>query len=491
MKQKELLVHRLREYGTSDRYPFHMPGHKRREIEEFFNPFQLDITEIEGFDNLHYPEGILKESMEWAADLYGADKTYYLINGSSCGLLAAICGTVRKGGRILVSRNCHKAAYHGIFLQQLRPAYVYPQEIDGLGIQGGILPEDVEKILDKYTDIQAVLIVSPTYDGIVSDVEGIGKVTHKVGIPLIVDEAHGAHFRFGREFPVSALELGADIVIQSVHKTLPSLTQTALLHIKRNGSEGGSYVDIDQISRYLHIYQSSSPSYLLLASIENSIFQMDRMNTELFMGMLGKLREDLGNMRRLRLVTEELRGRFGVFDLDCTKIVVSTVGSGVNGSWLERKLRDKYHLEMEMCGADYVTAITTVMDKREGFERLGAALKEIDESLIAGEDFIGTGEETDDIAQESRCIYSRSNDIVMTISEAMDGGWKTVALKESAGAVSGEFVYIYPPGIPVLAPGERIDSETLKVILLYIDRKLPVQGLADQSLKTIRVVDKG
>ena len=169
--------------------------------------------------------------MKWAADVYGADQTYYLINGSTGGILAAVCGSVPRGGRILVSRNCHKSVYHGICLNQLKTSYVYPQEIEGLGIQGGICPEDVEKaIKSKEPDIQAVLMVSPTYDGIVSDVKAIADVAHKAGIPLIVDEAHGAHFAYGDAFPKSALELGADAVIQSVHKTLPSLTQTALLH---------------------------------------------------------------------------------------------------------------------------------------------------------------------------------------------------------------------------------------------------------------------
>lgn len=244
MRQEELLINRLAAYARSDMYPFHMPGHKRRTgpeesfmnscTDSFTNPFAVDITEIEGFDNLHHPEGILKDSMKWAADVYGADQTYYLINGSTGGILAAVCGSVPRGGRILVSRNCHKSVYHGICLNQLKTSYVYPQEIEGLGIQGGITAEDVDRMLNRYMDTQAVLIVCPTYDGIVSDIEAIARIVHRAGLPLIVDEAHGAHFRYDAMFPVSALDLGADVVIQSVHKTLPSLTQTALLHIKCN-----------------------------------------------------------------------------------------------------------------------------------------------------------------------------------------------------------------------------------------------------------------
>lgn len=486
MRQENLLIQRLREYGNSDMYPFHMPGHKRKNIEGFSDPFKVDITEIEGFDNLHHPQGLLKESMEWAALAYGADRTRYLVNGSSSGLLSAICGSLPRGGRILISRNCHKAVYNGIFLHQLRASYVYPQEIPGLGIQGGILRSDVEKALSRYMDTQAVLIVSPTYDGVVSDIKGIAEAVHRAGLPLIVDEAHGAHFRFGEDFPASALDLGADVVIQSVHKTLPCLTQTALIHMKCKRPGGGAYVDMDQIDKYLSIFQSTSPSYLFMASIENGIFQMEKMDINPFMKALGQLRERLGEMRHLQLVTERIKGLFGVFDLDRTKLVVSTGGTGVTGAWLEAQLREKYHLEMEMCGADYVTAITSVMDRVEGFKRLGDALLEIDKEL---ETRTG-GQEALHGSRGGSCIYSRPNDVAMTISEAMEGRHRAVALRECPGFISGEFVYIYPPGIPILAPGEWIGRETLDVILSYIDKKLPVQGLADKELQTINIVDQ-
>lgn len=301
MKKEELLIQRLKKYQKSEMYPFHMPGHKRANGMDvhFPDPFSVDITEIDGFDNLHHPEGILKDSMEWAASLYGSDHTWYLVNGSTCGLLSAISAAVSHGGKILVSRNCHKAVYHGIYLNHLETVYVYPQQVPGLGIQGGILPEDVEKALKSEPDIQAVLIVSPTYDGIVSDVEAIAKIVHKAGLPLIVDEAHGAHFAYGDAFPKSALELGADAVIQSVHKTLPSLTQTALLHVKNNRSDGGCYIDVKKIERYLQIYQSSSPSYVLMASIENSIFLMDQCRKEgrtaAFEAALLKMRKNCEN----------------------------------------------------------------------------------------------------------------------------------------------------------------------------------------------------
>ena len=504
MRQEELLINRLAAYARSDMYPFHMPGHKRRTgpedsfmnscVDSFTNPFAVDITEIEGFDNLHHPEGILKDSMKWAADVYGADQTYYLINGSTGGILAAVCGSVPRGGRILVSRNCHKSVYHGICLNQLKTSYVYPQEIEGLGIQGGITAEDVDRMLNRYMDTQAVLIVCPTYDGIVSDIEAIARIVHRAGLPLIVDEAHGAHFRYDAMFPVSALDLGADVVIQSVHKTLPSLTQTALLHIKCNRPDGGCYADRERIDRYIHMVQSSSPSYVLMASIENSIYQMEQTDTAPYGKQLHRLRRRLGQMRHLRLADTGLIGQAGIRDLDISKIVVSTRGTclypaedgltGFTGAQLDDILRREYHLEMEMCGADYVTAITTVMDSGEGLERLGDALTRIDSQLT------DAGYKPDGRSGNQKSVYSMRCDTAMSMGKAMEEKMASVGLEDSAGCISGEFVYIYPPGIPIVAPGEWISRPILEVILEYRDKGLPVQGPADQSLRTIRVVQK-
>ena len=504
MRQEELLINRLAAYARSDMYPFHMPGHKRRTgpeesfmnscTDSFTNPFAVDITEIEGFDNLHHPEGILKDSMKWAADVYGADQTYYLINGSTGGILAAVCGSVSRGGRILVSRNCHKSVYHGICLNQLKTSYVYPQEIEGLGIQGGITAEDVDRMLNRYMDTQAVLIVCPTYDGIVSDIEAIARIVHRAGLPLIVDEAHGAHFRYDAMFPVSALDLGADVVIQSVHKTLPSLTQTALLHIKCNRPDGGCYADRERIDRYIHMVQSSSPSYVLMASIENSIYQMEQTDTAPYGKQLHRLRRRLGQMRHLRLADTGLIGQAGIRDLDISKIVVSTRGTclypaedgltGFTGAQLDDILRREYHLEMEMCGADYVTAITTVMDSGEGLERLGDALTRIDTQLT------DAGYKPDGRSGNQKSVYSMRCDTAMSMGEAMEEKMASVGLEDSAGCISGELVYIYPPGIPIVAPGEWISRPILEVILEYRDKGLPVQGPADQSLRTIRVVQK-
>lgn len=507
------LYDKLVDYSQSDVYPFHMPGHKRQVgnpfLQEFPNPYAIDITEIDGFDNLHHAEGIIRESMDRAAKMYGADRSYYLVNGSSCGILSAVCGMTQHGGKILMSRNCHKAAYHGVFLNRLRVEYIYPQIIEEFGIQGGLVPEDVEQVLKTDHDIQAVLVVSPTYDGIVSDVEKIVEICHGCGIPLIVDEAHGAHFRYHKGFPVSALDLGADVVIQSLHKTLPAFTQTSILHVK------GDLVDRERLEHYLQIFQSSSPSYLFMAGMERCLKFMEenkgaeeenvgegekgkveasgkenekektemtggRSRMDQFYHRLVKLRKELGAMKRLRLLEEDSKGKNGVYDLDISKVIISAKGTGINGEELGEWLRRDYHLEMEMCAAEYVTAITTVMDTEEGLRRLRNALLEIDGKL-------SDRVESQDCGKKNQ-RYELKPETVMSIADGWEQADKKISLEDSVGRISGEYIYLYPPGIPFVVPGEKISQEVVDLVKRYQKCGYSVQGMADQNCKEIRVV---
>lgn len=493
MKRQDLLIERLKEYRKSEMYPFHMPGHKRevREfLREFPNPFSVDITEINGFDNLHHPEGILKKSMEWASEVYGSDKSYYLINGSSGGILSAISAAVKPGNKIIIGRNCHKSVYHGVILRNLKTAYVYPQIIKNMWINGGITADDVEKALEENPDARAVLIVSPSYDGIVSDIEKIAETVHKKGIPLIVDEAHGAHFSIKKTdlFPISALDLGADIVIQSLHKTLPSLTQTGILHVK------SKYIDKDRLEWYLQAFQSSSPSYILMAGIEQCIFEISEHGEkylEKYEKNLTKLRTRLKNMNCLRLLDKSTEGKYGIYRIDPSKIVVSSAGTFLNdpskyredqfchigGAELSQWLREDYHLEMEMYGADYVVAITTFFDTESGMERLAEAFTEIDKKI---------SKNRESAENEKRWSQNKPN-IEMTLAEAMETEWESLLISDCTGKISAEFVYLYPPGIPIVVPGERISKEIVDQIEIYKKKNLPVQGMADHKAEYLRI----
>lgn len=504
----EDLFEKLIRYGESDFYPFHMPGHKRRDISslpggadridgkiEFPNPYSIDITEIDGFDNLHHAEGILKESMETAAKIYGADHTYYLVNGSSCGILAAVCGCTRRGEKILIARNCHKSAYHALILNQLEPVYLYPAYLERYGINGGIAAEDVKKALEA-GKIAAVLVVSPTYEGIVSDIREIADAAHAHGVPLIVDEAHGAHFPFAVcGFPKSALECGADVVIQSLHKTLPSFTQTAVLHIR------GDLADRTEIERYLGIFQSSSPSYLFMASIERCIRFMDgsgRTEMNRYRDRLLRFYENTKDLKFLDILNPAVCREHSVYDWDMSKIVISTgkICSAVQnsengrrtfgGEWLSRVLREQYHLEMEMEAPEYVIAMTSLMDTEEGLHRLADALKKIDSELE--EQTAGVGLNSGRGERESITSALPEPEMVMKISEALEKKAMKMPFSDSIGRISREFVYLYPPGIPVIAPGERIKKEIFDVIMWYRDMGMSVRGIADPALSSIITV---
>lgn len=507
------LLERLTEYAGSDAYPFHMPGHKRREIPDgipggFPDPYGIDITEIDGFDNLHHAEGILKDAMETAAAIYGADRSWYLVNGSTCGILSAVFATTENGGKILTARNCHKAVYHAICLNRLEAEYLYPEEITEFGINGGIRAEDVRKALEKdamrcagnsgdvrgkITKIQAVLITSPTYEGVVSDIRAIADAAHEYGIPLIVDEAHGAHLEFADQchsFPKSALECGADIVIQSLHKTLPCFTQTAILHVK------GKLVDQDRVSRYLSMFQTSSPSYLFMAGMERCIRYMDgdgRNGMVRYEKRLEHFMERMEGLQVLEVLDREICGKYRtVAGWDPSKIVVSTMrAEDFHGEELAETLRRKYHLEMEMTAPEYVIAMTSLMDTEEGFERLGTALLEIDGALRCRME-PEQQKEKGELKEKERCetpegLESKlSHPVRRTlICEAMDADTERTALQDTVGKVSAEFVYLYPPGIPIITPGEVFTDVIVEKIVAYKAAGLLVQGPADPDADVI------
>ena len=500
------LLERLTEYAGSDAYPFHMPGHKRREIPDgipggFPDPYGIDITEIDGFDNLHHAEGILKDAMETVAAIYGADRSWYLVNGSTCGILSAVFAATENGGKILTARNCHKAVYHAICLNRLEAEYLYPEEITEFRINGGIRAGDVRKALEKdamrcagnsgdvrgkITKIQAVLITSPTYEGVVSDIRAIADAAHEYGIPLIVDEAHGAHLEYADQchsFPKSALEYGADIVIQSLHKTLPCFTQTAILHVK------GKLVDQDRISRYLSMFQTSSPSYLFMAGMERCIRYMDgdgRNEMIRYEKRLERFMERMEGLQVLEVLDREICGKYRtVAGWDPSKIVVSTMrAEDFHGEELAETLRRKYHLEMEMTAPEYVIAMTSLMDTEEGFERLGTALLEIDGALRRR---MESGRKEKAASETPEGLESKlSHPVRRTlICEAMDADTERTALQDTVGKVSAEFVYLYPPGIPIITPGEVFTDVIVEKIVAYKAAGLLVQGPADPDADVI------
>ena len=493
---KRNLFEELKTYGESDFYPFHMPGHKRNPDSGFLpEMYKIDITEIDGFDNLHHAEGIIKNAQEKAASLYHSKETFYLINGSTVGILTSIAALSDRGKKLIMARNCHKAVYHGAFLNQLETEYIYPKMIEEFGISDGITAQQVEDKIQEIilregiSDEQAgkliagIVVTSPTYDGILSDVNSIVKIAHNYGIPVIVDQAHGAHFGFHSAFPENAVSDGADLVIHSTHKTLPAPTQTALLHYN------SLLVSLETVKKYLRIYQSSSPSYVLMAGIDSCMDFVKREGQERLEQLLisrKELSERSKELKKIKIYPSMLERGINGHDIskiffqgteEPGRLLISVRGSGFTGQQLYDVLRETYHIQMEMCASDYVIAILSMMDRKEGFDRLWKALSETDKLLTNTEK--NTKEEKTQFPEY--CHFQP--DAVLKISDAYMAEEESVPLREAKGRIVSEFVNLYPPGIPLLVPGEKIDDKMIPMIEAYLHNGYAVQGIERDGAK--------
>ena len=568
--------------AQKDKYPWHMPGHKRKpapwelnhdagEKDDFTGDdraetgvlgrsmfseiFSRDLTEVPGLDDLHYPTEMIKLSMEELAKVYGSYKTYYLVNGATCGNLAAIFACVKgdaqndktsanssysnnydaeSGNRVIssdigkveriaydsysekniknkkqkaviIARNCHKSVFNAMQLLDVKPIYVYPEISNEMSIDGEIRAEDIRKAVERNSqlDIRCCVITSPTYEGVISDIRLISEVLHEAGIPLIVDEAHGAHFPFyessfqtnimnydeiesnrlekgkdsdttedtekqadtrmieKNDYPCSALYLGADIVIQSLHKTLPSLTQTAVLHVSKS-----SINDKQNIEKYLSIFQSSSPSYIFLQTMEKCISWCDANRDEFKKHYERILRfreafKDAG-LKNLRLFEfrSEADRTIDHISQDLTRLVFMV--DGITGRKAAQIMEERYGLVFEMAGTDYITAISTVMDNNADLTKLLDALIMLDKAIV-------------DILRKSIDHHSGINSIIKKIYlESSDGVYP---LAESVGKRITGYIYVYPPGIPIIAPFEMIEEKHIHEVIHSITCGHVVHGI--------------
>lgn len=526
------ILSKLDKYKDENIVPMHMPGAKRnKELIELYmgdmgNPYEKDITEINGFDNMHNAETIIKDAFDEAAELYGADESWYLVNGSTAGNMSAICGVTHKNDVVIMARNCHISVYNAVILNELNPVYIYPEYDEEYGYYKGITLKEIKVIVDKYSsdhdrnDIKAVILTSPTYEGNVSDIKSIAEYLHQYNIPLIVDEAHGAHFNFSESFPQSAVKSGADVVINSVHKTLPSLTQTAIMHINYG------IVDVERIRRYWNIYQSTSPSYILMSSIARSLSIVKNDGDKLFAEYVDKLtilRNGLSELKHIRLINTD----------DISKLVLGYK----DAKWLYDTLFYKYKIQLEMSSIKYVIAMTSIFDSQEYYDRFLAALKEIDEEL--DNRVLAALKEIDEEIDESRSKYDREDILnskvdkdldnrfnsihngeadnrlnyssinnqdngnkvniadfrdeqTLTIAEAFNrrdlSGCDEIQMNNEKiyGKISGESVYVYPPGIPILCPGEVITRKIIAILEAAGEAGLEVVGVKEGALLCLR-----
>jgi arginine/lysine/ornithine decarboxylase len=459
------LYQELSRLADSEMYPFHMPGHKRNlESTPMKGAFRCDITEIDGFDNLHDESGIILEAENRANELYGSGRTYFLVNGSTSGVLAAVSAALNEGDTILAARGCHRSFYNAVYLRHLNIVYL-PYKSDPIyGIPDSYTREDISTHLTE--EVKAVFITSPTYEGKCSDIKGIADVCHEKNIPLIVDAAHGAHLGFESSqvndnieydrLPQSAVQQGADLVIHSVHKTLPSMTQTALLHVQ------GKLIDRDRLRRFLRIYQTSSPSYVFMASIDSCMDYLDGTNKGFFDNLI-KYKEEIiqatANTRHIKVFGNDIIN-------DAAKVVISVKNTTMTGQQLYDILREDYDLQLEMAGASYGLAIISGLDTQEGIRRLIRAIIEIDEQLSEKND-----------SSYDEMLYH--NEVIMPIYKAWDSDYDILRLDHATGSCSADFINLYPPGIPLVVPGEIITQKLIDDLKSFIKQGMNVQGVLD------------
>ena len=437
-----MLINKIKSYTDSPVYPFHMPGHKRACLNPGL-PYSLDLTEIEGFDNLHNPKTCIKEVEDKAAKIYNAKRAFMLVNGSTGGIMAAIGSLTKRGDTVIAARNCHISVCRAVRLFGLKPKYITPENAYD-DIFGSISPNSVENALKSNPAASLVIITSPTYEGVASDIKSISEICRRYGARLFVDEAHGAHFPFSEFFPKSAIELGADASVISLHKTLPALTQTALLLTNLTELES-------KFQYYSAVFQTSSPSYVLMSSVDVCLDYVENNKAafEKYVKLLKDFEQRSQGFRHIKLLFES--GKENVFDYDCGKLVISTSGTNLSGTELADILRNKYQIEVEMAASDYIIAVTSVCDTKEGFNRLYDALTEID----------------------SDCVFREKNknfqpyhipEKVIEPCECENYRQKLLDINLCEGKISLEDVFAYPPGVPLLVSGEAADKKVIELI---------------------------
>lgn len=514
---------KLATYTKKDMYPFHMPGHKRRLIADssLKSLYEIDITEIDDFDNLHDATGIIKEAQDLCAKVFGAYKSYFLVNGTTSGILSAVCGTVHEGDVVIMARNCHKCVYNAVMLSGADVRYIYPEQEAYVQVCAGITACQVEEAIkevmsgktsagDDFTGNILVVLTSPTYEGIISDIGAIADTVHKYNATLLVDAAHGAHLGFSKGFAQSAIKSGADIEVISVHKTLPAPTQTSVLHIAQNVRS------MDRIEQMLKVFQTSSPSYPLMAGIDACIRLLDRKKDSLFSEYEERLNDFYAvaeSLESLGVLSKDKLTRAGSIDFDYGKIVVYDKSQKYSGRQLYQILRETYHIQPEMASGSYVVLMTSIADDAKGFNCLKKALSEIDKSLTEGTNlpqkrniiakicdrligkyiknslFSGDDKEDylsrmarwgmiDDIADSSIPVVV---DSAVNTKTAMWSHAETIPVELAGNRISADYIMFYPPGIPIAVPGERLSDAIIDEILEGRENGLLINGLSSDG----------
>jgi len=477
MDKKIPLFFALKDYINKKRPAFHMPGHHRgKGIYKLLkdewgeNIFLYDITEVEGLDYLHKPEGVIKEAQELAAKAFGSDYTFFLINGSTVGNLVMLSSTLKSKDKVILQRNSHRSVIGGLAVFDLEPIYIQSEIHKYSGIPSGIKPEDYEYKL-KNNSVKVSLITSPNYFGMCENIEEILKIGRKYDQTMLLDEAHGVHFPFNSKLPLTGIKIGYDMIVQSAHKTLPALTQTSFLHIK------GNRVDMDKVFDALTYLESSSPSYLFMVSLDVARYQMESEGEKIWneiIDLSNYLREEVNKIDGFYCFGKEILND-EVYDLDLTKIAINTKKIGLTGFEVEEILNKKYNIEIELSDSYNILIFLTPGITKEEIDKLIITLKDI--SIKYKKRPI-----------EEEVIIPEIPKMAVTPKEAYINEKEIIELKDAKGRISGKVISAYPPGLPIVVPGEEISENILNYIYDLKEKKANLQGFIDVECNYIKVL---
>ncbi len=468
------IIDGLKKYVEENNVRLHMPGHKGNNLLKYIADMipQIDVTEVDGTDNLHNPSSIIKESMELAAKTFGAKKTFYSVNGTTGGIYAAITSVVSPNGKILIQRNCHRSVYNAIILGRMKHKYIYPGYSHDDQIVTAVSPSDIERQLIEDDEIEAVVITYPSYYGICCDIKKVSEIVHRYNKILIVDEAHGSHLKFNDKLPISSLQAGADIVIQSTHKTLPAFTQSSMIHV------GSERVDIEKLRTMMSFYQTTSPSYLLMASIDYARAYIEHEGKEKLNTIVNSIEKwcsYIKNIEGVKVFDKDRLNGDDFYDFDMTKILIRI--KGLTGFQLEAILRDEHGIQLEMSDSYYGVALVSLLDDESDLERLAHAVEQISNKYGNNHKDLNT--------IDIRYMYP---EISMSLSDAFNSKKIDIDLKNSVGRISADFIIPYPPGIPIVCPGELITEEVVQYISELKKNNIQILGFLDYNKEKIKVV---
>lgn len=477
---KTPLLTKLKELVTKNNTAFYAPGHKKGQgindnLKDLMGElvFKADLPELPELDNLFAPETVINEAQNLASEAFGAKKTWFLINGSTCGIIASILATCGTGDKIILPRNIHQSAIFGLILSGAIPIFINPEYNSQFDLSYGITANVIQKALQQHPDTKAVMVVYPTYHGICSDLKKIAQLTNQYNIPLLVDEAHGAHFHFHPDLPPSALECGADLTIQSTHKVLGAMTQASMLHIQ------GNKIEPNSISKSLQLVQSSSPSYLLLASLDAARQQMAIHGQNLLDKTLNLSNQAIEKIKKIKnLSIFSLNKSTPAFlVLDKTRLTVNVTELGLTGYEADEILNQDLGVTAELPSLTGLTFIISIGNTQTDINKLLTAFENLNKYQKVTKKNLFKVDSFNDYSQiniSPREAFFRKNDSIL--------------LEESIGYISAEIICPYPPGIPILMPGEIISLEALEYLKEVTRLGAIISGCSDSTLKTIKVV---